>query len=307
VELRRLRYFIAVAEHMNFSRAALQLHIAEPPLNRQVRQLEEELGVELFVRDHHLLDLTDAGRVLLREAKALIAQTAHALEAVEKVKAGQAGVVRVGLAVGLGETATRVLLAHAKPFPAVEVQCKDIFSTLQIKELVERRIDVGFLRPPVDNGDLVSEVCYEERLLVVLSATSPLAKQKSVKMKDIVDLPLLMHERSIGVGVYDKVVDLFRNANITPNIAALSTRPDGEAVLARVASRQAYAIRMAPRWSPVDYGSRLVVLPLNEPGAWIELRMAWRRDERSTAVLAFLDTARKELKRIRQQNHREAA
>src|SRR5271170_6876522 len=116
MELRQLRYFIAVAERLSYSKAAQHLHITVPPLSRQIRQLEEELGVQLLVRDRRGVALTDAGRMLLREAKSLATQTEHVLECVRLAKMGETGRVRVGIGLALGERISRVLIEHSKQF-----------------------------------------------------------------------------------------------------------------------------------------------------------------------------------------------
>src|ERR1700691_6333100 len=102
VELRHVRYFIAVAEYLNFSKAAEQLHIAQPPLSRQIRQLEEDLGVTLFLRSKRRVELTKAGQAFLEEARKLIVQAGHAAQAARHAQKGESGTVRVGVASGLG-------------------------------------------------------------------------------------------------------------------------------------------------------------------------------------------------------------
>ncbi len=102
MELRHVRYFIAVAEYLNFSKAAQQLHIAQPPLSRQIRQLEEALGVTLFMRDKRRVALTKAGQVFLGEARKLVLQAGHAMEAARHAQKGESGIVRIGIASGLG-------------------------------------------------------------------------------------------------------------------------------------------------------------------------------------------------------------
>src|SRR5271167_4497410 len=147
MELRQLRYFIAVAEHLSFSKAARQLHVTVPPLSRQIRQLEDEFDVKLFVRDRRHVTLTDAGRLLLQEAKVLVAQTARVSDSVRMAKYGSVGLLKIGIGPGLGERVSSVLIEHSRKFPAVEVQCRDVFSSAQYKELPDGDLDVGFLRP----------------------------------------------------------------------------------------------------------------------------------------------------------------
>jgi DNA-binding transcriptional LysR family regulator len=127
VELRHIRYFLAVAEYLNFSKAARQLHITQPPLSRQIRQLEDDLGVELFVRSKRCVELTKAGSVFLIEARKLVAQAGHATEAARHAQKGESGLVKVGIASGLGAILGKAVAEHARRFPVVNVECKDVF------------------------------------------------------------------------------------------------------------------------------------------------------------------------------------
>ena len=166
MELRHVRYFIAVAEHLNFSKAALQLHIAQPPLSRQIRQLEDEIGVALFVRNKRRVELTQEGHAFLEEARKLIVQAGHATEAARHAQKGESGAVRIGVASGLGGVVSRVVAEHSKRFPAIDIACKDIFSAFQNEALCRREIDVGFLRPPVDQANLDCELLLDRKSVV---------------------------------------------------------------------------------------------------------------------------------------------
>src|SRR5262252_2785823 len=129
VELRHIRYFIAVAEYLNFHKAADRLHIAQPPLSRQIRQLEESLGVELFARDKRRVELTKAGHAFLEEARKLMAQAGHAVEVARQSRRGNVEVIKVGIASGLGGLVSRVVFEFCRRSPNVEVECHDIFSS----------------------------------------------------------------------------------------------------------------------------------------------------------------------------------
>jgi len=294
MELRQLRYFIAVAESLSFSKAALHLHVTVPPLSRQIRQLEEEFGVQLFVRDRRRVALTDAGRLLLKEAKTLVTQTAHVSDCVRLAKTGGAGLVRIGIGLGLGERIGRVLLEHSAKCPAVEIQCREIFSSSQNEALLAGEIDVGFLRPPINQVHLVSELLYEEGLAVRVSKASPLAKHKTLRVKDLVSESLLLPDRKASTGLCDRTLELYAKAGVTPNIVHVSMDPlphnDVQTLL--LTSRKGIFImpdEAACRPAP---GSEVASIPLDEPNARIEVHVAWRRDEPSATVLAFLDSVR---------------
>jgi hypothetical protein len=131
MKLFQLQYFIAVAEALNFHKAAQRSNITQPPLSRQVRGLEDEFGIQLFVRNHEGVHLTDSGRLLLREARSLMKHVERVKEVVGESSNGRAGSLNVGVAIGLAENIRRVEIQHTKQFPEVDIQYKEIFSTLQ--------------------------------------------------------------------------------------------------------------------------------------------------------------------------------
>ena len=295
MELRQLRYFIAVAERLSFSKAAQDLHVTVPPLSRQIKQLEDEFGVPLFVRDRRHVALTDAGRALLREARALVDQTAHVTDCVRLAKCGETGLVKIGIGPGLGERVSRALVEHSKQFPAVELQCREMFSGSQSNALAEGEIDVAFLRSFVDAARLASEVLLQENFVVHVSKASPLAKRKSVRVKDLVGETLLLPNREICPGIYDKTLELYAEAGITPKVVhvTLNTAPNSDSQIVLVACRKGIFVmpdEVSRRPAP---SSEVIAVPLDEPNAKIDVRLAWRKNEKSTAVLAFLDSARR--------------
>ena len=294
MELRHIRYFVAVADRLNFSRAAEQLHIAEPPLSRQIRQLEEELGVVLFLRDRRRVALTDAGVILLKEARLLLAQQSHLLDAVRRNKKGEVGFVKAGVGTGLGEPVQRICALHAKRFPAVEVTCTGIFSALQGQAIAEHRIDVGFLRPSrIDMSKLMSEPIFEERLVVLLARKHPLARRKKLKLAELASEPLALQDPRISAGLHDKVLDLYRRAGLTPTLGQASSGPFDEAQTMLVASGKGICIAVDGVLHYPGRGNAVTTVPLDDPDNTIAVHMLWRRGEKSAVILAFLDSARK--------------
>jgi DNA-binding transcriptional LysR family regulator len=290
MELRLLGYFVAVAEELNFTRAAHRLHIAQPPLSRQIRQLEELIGVQLFARDRRSVTLTNAGKVLLREARIVLDQFQHAVDLTRRSRKTEPSIVRVGIAHGLGERVHPVLSVHSRRYPAVDVQCQDVFSTFQNEALRALRIDVGFLRPPVDIAHLKSRALFKERFMALLPKTSRLAKHKKVSVKQLVNETLLLHKRDVSSGVYDKVVELYREAGVVPRVVHTRTGPWEEAGTMLVASGKGIYIGVGGALSHPVFGSEVTTVPLREPGATIEVHMAWRKDEKSKLVFDFLNS-----------------
>ena len=295
MELRHVRYFIAVAEYLNFSKAAQQLHIAQPPLSRQIRQLEEDLGVALFLRNKRSVALTKAGQVFLDEARKLVVQAGHAMEAARHAQKGESGVVRIGIASGLGGVVSKVVFDHRKRLPAIEIECRDVFSSFQNEALRKGEIDIGFLRPPLDQLNLDCELLFEEEFVVVLPRKHKLAKRRSLRLKEIADEPLIIFDRSFSTGLYDKVLGLYSRQGLTPHLTVTHAEAHEEAGAIMVASGKAVFIGAGAIVNRTVSGLDLVSIRLDEPGAKIEVYVAWRKGELSTATLSFLDSARRVL------------
>jgi DNA-binding transcriptional LysR family regulator len=297
MELRQLRYFVTLARELNFSRAARRLNISQPPLSRQIQQLESELGLKLFVRDKRSVYLTDAGRALLNDAESLVDHAARFKDTASLAAQGKAGVVRIGIGMGLGEHVNAAVTEHSKHFPSVELELYDIFSTRQNHALRERIIDVGFMRPPVDPG-LMSEPIVKEHFEVIICRKHPLAGRKSLTLPELAREPLLIHDRSFSTTLYDKILDLYRRAGVSPEVTQSSSFPYEEAGSMLIASGK--GIYLGVSSSPGTgttvchplFVDKVAVVPLNEPGAELDVLVAWRARENSVAILAFLKTVR---------------
>src|ERR1700691_6156718 len=148
MELHHLRYFVAVAEDLSFTRAAKRLRMAQPPLSRQIRSLENEIGVQLFERRSAKVFLTDAGCRFLNAVRSVLEQVELAVDLARQTKSGELGTVRVGLGKGLGDVVSLVINRHMRLFPKIEVDVRDILSGQQSEALLARKIDFGFSHGP---------------------------------------------------------------------------------------------------------------------------------------------------------------
>ena len=292
MELRHARYFVAVAECLNFRQAAQQLHLTQPPLSRQIRQLEDDLGVMLFVRDKRKVELTNAGHAFLEEARKLIMQAGHAADVARHTQKGGVGTVRVGLSSGLGGIVSRVVFEHRRRFPAVEVECRNIFSSFQNEALRRQEIDVGFLRPPVDELNLECEALYEEWFVVILPKSHRLAKRRSVHLRDIAEEPLMGFNRWRLSGLQDKMMGMFNRQGFAPHVVVTHVEAHEEAGAIMVASGKAIFVGPGAILNHSITGLDLASVRLNEPEAKIEVYAAWRKGEDSVAVRGFLDSIR---------------
>ncbi|MBZ5501767.1 MAG: LysR family transcriptional regulator [Acidobacteriia bacterium] len=290
MELRQLHYFIAVAEALNFRKAAERLHITQPSVSRQIRQLEEELGVALLMRDRKQVHLTDAGRLVLHKAKALVAEAAQLAQSVKRADHGERGSLKVGVGIPLAQSIRGLVTAFARQFPKVDVQYHDIvFPSTQSRALRKAEIDVGIFWPPVDHTGLDCQPLLEERFWVVLPRKNPLAKRRRLRLKELAGQILLLPNQTPAVN--DKVLQMCRAAGLTPKTKRTTAVPH-EAGAALVASGKGiYVLAGTPLKFP-SFGSGIAVVPLDDPST-ITVYLAWRRRETSAAVLNFLATARR--------------
>ena len=277
---------------LHFTQAAKALHVAQPPLSRQIRALEEELGVRLLERNSSRVLLTQAGAMFLEEARAILLRVASAAQLAKDAGAGRTGTVRLGIGLGLGDTVSRVINRHLQKYPEVEIDVINLPSGLQSESLIKRRIDVGFLRPPLDTFHLHSRRIITERLSVVLRASSPLAKQKRLTLRQIAKEPLLLIAKEVSPGVYEKTLDLYRKARLVPKIIPTETTPLDEAGAILVDSGKGIYIAVGSHPCHPSFAGRLAAVPLAEPSATVEAHVAWRKEERAKAVLNFVEFTR---------------
>ncbi|MEU1414975.1 LysR substrate-binding domain-containing protein [Streptomyces sp. NPDC005731] len=188
LDLRKLRYFVAVADQLHFGRAADELHIAQPVLSRQIRALEQDLGASLFTRDRHGVELTDAGRQLLAEAGPLLAST-HAVR--RRVSAAASGKRRLMVGFRAGVAVTPAARAFEDRHPDVVVDVQRIEGDDQAAMLLDGRIDVGYVRLPIDEAGLRVTPLYTEPRVAVLPAGHRLAGKEEVTEADLAGEPLV--------------------------------------------------------------------------------------------------------------------
>ena len=291
MDFRHLRAFVAVAEERSFTRAAQRLHISQPPLSRHISQLEDELGITLFVRQRQGVELTPAGRVLFEKARTASLAVSEFHETARSVKSRHVRPVRVGIVWGLWEAVNRIRVRHAERFPEMLIAGQDLCSG-HGDPLQERVVDVALIRPPIEDIELDSEVLFEERFVALLGDTHPLATRASVRLADLASEPLLLFDRCYGRGIYDKTLELIRAAGIQPRIIDGQPPPNAQGAMISVASRQGYYLGIASPLTQTHIASGVAAVPLDEPNARIEVRMAWRRNESSRNVREFLRSAR---------------
>jgi DNA-binding transcriptional LysR family regulator len=298
MKLNHLRYFTAVAEDLSFTKAARRLKMAQPPLSRQIRSLETEIGVQLFERRSGKVLLTDAGCRFLPAVRLALEQIEAAVDVVRQTKDGELGTVRVGFGKGLGDVVSLVINQHMRFFPKIEVDVRDILSGHQIEALLGRKIDVGFSHGPPTSRDLASEKLFEESLSIVLARSNVLSKRPYLRLKDLSHQTLLLIERWISPNVHDLAVTLCRDAGLSPRIVLTESTIYDEVGAMMAASGKGVFIAVGKNPCHPSFADQLVALNLREPRATLEVHAAWRRGESSSTILNFIETTRTLLQRV---------
>jgi len=210
MDLRQMRYFLTLAEERNFTRAAERLHMAQPPLTRQIRALEVELGADLFVRTSKGVTLTEAGQALMSEVPNLLALAQRAKERALLASQGQTGRLDVGIfGSGVLDVIPRILARFHKQRPEVRIVLHNLTKSEQILALRERRISVGFNRLIPPEEDLVVETVLRESLVVALPAAHPLCKKSVLKISELSDQPLILYPNLPIAGLAQQVIQAF--------------------------------------------------------------------------------------------------
>jgi len=292
MELRHLRYFKAVADHLNFSRAAEQLHVAQPALSRQIQAAEDELGAKLFERNRVSVRLTDAGRVFYRRACKILAEVDMAVAAVREVSEGSGGVLVISNDWHLGSDFVAGTLAEFRArYPRIEVVLHDRKIPDQVALLRSRRVHLGFIIRDIFGAktDLQTLLLRRSRLLLALPARHRLARRTSVRLAELADETWLTFDPQESPAYTQYLTRLCRFAGFTPLLGEQATTPEG--IIGRVAS--GYGIALMPEHIELPANRLLRYVPTDSPP--LELCAAWHRDEKSELLKHYLAILRQHL------------
>jgi DNA-binding transcriptional LysR family regulator len=289
MELRHLRYFIAVAEELHFGRAANRLHISQPPLSHQIRDLEREIGVELFRRTRRSVILTEAGRLFLEGARHVLGDAEHAVEIAQQASRGEVG----RLSVGCGPAPQswileRVLSVFLARHPNVQIELHTLYTQEQVEALGARRIQVAFPLLPIQDRGLGVERIGEEPLAVALPVTHRLAAKTSISLAELRDEPFVLVSRDVGPSFHDLVFRACGQQGFAPRVTheASNVVP----VLGFVAAGLGISIQPEAVRSSSPEG--VVFRSLAPPAPAIEIGMAYRLDDSSPVLTAFREVVR---------------
>lgn len=223
MELRHLRYFIAVAEELHFGRAAQQLGISQPPLSQQIQALEHELGARLFERTNRRVALSEAGRLFLDEARQVLAQVDKAADVARRAQLGELGEMKIGFtsSAPFNSSIPKAIYAFRQRFPAVHLNLKEMSSRDVVDALLDESIEVGLMRPMSVPDHLVITELFREPLVAVLNAAHPLAQgsEQGLHLAALADEPFVFFPRSYGSGLHAQLLSLAQAAGFSPHFA----------------------------------------------------------------------------------------
>ncbi|OUL26645.1 LysR family transcriptional regulator [Nostoc sp. T09] len=291
MELRHLRYFIAVAEEKNFSYAAQRLHIAQPPLSQQISALEVEIGVKLLDRKKRPLQLTSAGQVFLEEARLVLAQLERAIVQTQRASRGEIGQLVVGTNSSIANSLLPEMLRTFRDrFPNVKLVLRELTASEQIQELHNRRLDLGFDRLPhshQQDANLSYLPIVRESLVIALPTTHHLTTQAEIPLEAMADEPFVLPSPEI-VPSYTEIINLCQQAGFFPNVVQEATW------VITVLSLVAGGVGVALLPSNVQNLQRtgVVYRPIKGVNLSREIVVVWRQEDSSPVLHEFLNVIR---------------
>lgn len=288
LDLRRLRYFLTVAEELHFGRAAQRLHLAQPPLTRQISTLERELGFRLFERNSRTVALTAQGVAFVPYARAVLEQVERARLMADQLASGMAGQLTLGYAssIALSDVFSQSIQAFAQRYPHVQLTLVEGASSSQWAQIVEGRIDIGISRmqPPDGQADLQVLSLGAEPLVVALPSDDTLAHQAQVPLAQLGERPLILFPQGYGSGLNEIIEQLYRRHDL-----ALRRGPSGRqitSIIALVAAGQGVAL--VPHCTQTLARSGVTYRPLIATQATAPLLVLTRQHGRGPLVEAFM-------------------
>lgn len=290
MDLRYLRYFVAVAEEMNFTHAAERLHTVQPSLSRQIQRLEELVGTPLFRRNRHGLKLTEAGRIFLDESRGILQQMDRAIASARQGARSEAGHISMGFIVG---TEMRLL---SKFLPTLKVRCPEMkisFHALGESDLLnaleQEKINVAFLGGVPTNPNVTSEVVLRQRIVVVLPAAHALARMRKIPLESLTDMAWIRPSVEYDPTYVQSLSAITARAGVT-----FTSVIEHDNVLSAIhAVGLGLGFALVPDYQRDILPGSIAARPLTiEPPPTVDLSMAYRRDDRTPALAFFLSVVR---------------
>jgi DNA-binding transcriptional LysR family regulator len=289
IELRHLRYFVAVAEELHFGRAANRLHLAQPPLSQQIRKLEEILGHALFTRTSRAVKLTSAGQIFLDRARRTLRNVQEDLDEARSVGRGEEGFLRVGFISSSMLTPLPATLGqYRRAFPRVNLQLHESYTSLVVQGLLNGTLDAGFLRDGDPTEGLDVTTIYSEPFLAVLPADHPLAGRPIISTASLRDEPFVFFSPTAGKRAYEKPVSLCEQHGFRPRV--VQEAPQWLTAMRLIGA--GLGVSIAPACVQQIATPDVVCRPIRGATILSDIELAYRTTEDRPIVKSFAKIAR---------------
>jgi DNA-binding transcriptional LysR family regulator len=289
LELRHLRYFVAVAEELNFSRAAERLHMAQPPLSAAIRQLEQELGTELLSRTTREVRLTDAGRTFLAGVRRTLAELERACTETQRAAAGDIGQLRIGFSWSARfETLPAIGRSFRLTHPAVSLLTEEMWNARVLPALRSATIDVAVSLCPEVSSEFSYEPIRSEPVVALLSDGHPLADQETLELRDLARERFLFFPRDLAPRLYDLMVGLCRQVGFEPLATGESFHSGWELQILSDVD----VVALVPGSVRLDLPEGITAVVVADPPDRLDTVLVWRKDDPSPVNRAFREAAR---------------
>jgi DNA-binding transcriptional LysR family regulator len=288
MELKNLKSFVAVAEQLSFVRSAKLLHLSQSALTEQIQRLEEELGVQLFLRNRRTVKLTGAGIVFLPEARATLTRARQAVERVKKAARGETGRLRIGFVSSAAlEIVPNIVVAFRNRFPEVALDLTNLRTSSQIKALLNESIDVGFVRLPLSHEQLMTTVIHRESFVMVLPLSHSLAGEERVHLAQLQNEKFVVYGRRWAPGFHDAIVQMCTREGFSPEMV----QETGEMYTAIALVAAGMGVAILPQSVVLAQAHNVVTKPLPSSAGISEIAVALRKGESASLVHSFVRVA----------------
>lgn len=286
IELRHLRYFIAVAEELHFGHAAARLNISQPPLSQQIQILEQQIGARLLARTNRSVSLTEAGRQFLADSRQILSQVDDAAARAARLHHGETGELRIGFTSSAPfiKAVSDTLSTFRRSYPDVHIQTRETNTREQIVPLNEGALDLGLMRNTQLPETLLWERVLREPLLAMVPRDHPLASRPQVSLRELAREPFVFFDPHVGTGLYDDILGLMRRYGLTPII----TQEVGEAMTIIGLVAAGLGVSILPASFRRVQLSEMRWLPIEEQDAISEMWLVWsKHHEQGQAARRF--------------------
>lgn len=289
IELRHLRYFVAVAEELHFGRAAARLNISQPPLSQQIQILEQQVGARLLARTNRSVSLTAAGKQFLADSRQILTQVDDAAARAARLHQGETGELRIGFTSSAPfiKAVSDTLSTFRRRYPDVHIQTRETNTREQIVPLNEGALDLGLMRNTQLPETLIWERVLREPLLAMVPRDHPLASQPRVSLRELAREPFVFFDPHVGTGLYDDILGLLRRYDLTPTIA----QEVGEAMTIIGLVAAGLGVSILPASFRRVQLSEMCWLPIEEQDAVSEMWLVWsKHHEQGQAARRFRES-----------------